>query len=263
MQKTPKKIAARAMKTWALTTFCLYTACASLTGAHAQTQPADTGGLLQSWADSADGAPPSPWRVVGLPGGKVPLLAPDIATVDGQKVLRLRSDKSYGALSHAVPAGSEGRYLQWQWRLDQPLAQADLRSKTGDDAALKVCALFDLPLEKIPFVERNLLRLARRVSAEALPGATLCYVWDNQLPAGTTLHNAYTARVRLRVLNGNGDALGRWVSHKRDLQADFLAAFGNETDTVPPLLAIVTGADADNTGGTSLGFVNRLQLMKQ
>jgi hypothetical protein len=29
------------------------------------------------------------------------------------------------------------------------------------------------------------------------------------------------------------------------------------------LLAIVTGADADNTGGTSLGFVNRLQLMKQ
>ena len=43
----------------------------------------------------------------------------------------------------------------------------------------------------------------------------------------------------------------------------FLAAFGNETDTVPPLLAIVTGADADNTGGTSLGFVNRLQLMKQ
>ena len=126
MQKTPKKIAACAMKTWASAAFFLYTACASLTGAHAQTQPADTGGLLQSWADSADGTPPSPWRVVGLPGGKVPLLAPDITTLDGQKVLRLRSDKSYGALSHAVPAGSEGRYLQWQWRLDQPLAQADL-----------------------------------------------------------------------------------------------------------------------------------------
>ncbi|MDZ7893301.1 MAG: DUF3047 domain-containing protein [Rhodoferax sp.] len=229
----------------------------------AQTQPTETGGLLQSWADAAPGTPPAPWRVVGVPGGKVPLLAPDIAPLEGQPVLRLRSDKSYGALSHAIPAGSEGRYLQWQWRLEQPLANADLRNKTGDDAALKVCALFDLPLEKIPFVERNLLRVARRVSGEALPGATLCYLWDTALPAGTTLNNAYTARVRLRVLNGNGDALGRWVFHKRDLHADFLAAFGGETDTVPPLLAIVTGADADNTGGTSLGFVSRLQLMKQ
>jgi hypothetical protein len=231
--------------------------------ARAQTPAADPAGLLQSWSDAAEGTPPAPWRVIGLPGGKVPLLAPDIVRLDGNKVLRLRSDKSYGALSHSIPPGSEGRYLQWQWRLDQALAQADLRSKAGDDAALKVCALFDLPLDKIPFVERNLLRLARKVSGEALPGATLCYVWDTTLPAGTTLNNAYTARVRLQVLQGSGENLGQWVSQRRDLHADFLAAFGRETDTVPPLLAIVAGADADNTGGSSLGFVSRLQLMKQ
>nr|WP_315478836.1 DUF3047 domain-containing protein [uncultured Rhodoferax sp.] len=219
--------------------------------------------LLQPFADAPDGAPPAPWRVVGLPGNKVPLVAPDITTLDGQHVLRLRSDKSYGTVSHAVPPDAGARFLQWQWRLDQALTTSNLRRKDGDDAALKVCALFDLPLEKIPFVERNLLRLARRVSGEALPGATLCYVWDTSLPAGTLLANAYTGRVRLRILNSGTDGLGQWHSPRRDLQADFMASFGDEADTVPPLLAIVLGSDSDNTGGASLGFVKDLLLMKQ
>lgn len=219
--------------------------------------------LLQPFAGAPEGAPPAPWRVVGLPGNKVPLLAPDITPLDGQSVLRLRSDKSYGTVSHAVPPGAGARFLQWRWRLDQPLAATNLRRKDGDDAALKVCALFDLPLEKIPFVERNLLRLARRVSGEALPGATLCYVWDTTLPTGTLLANAYTGRVRLHILASGSDALSQWHGQRRDLQADFLASFGDETDTVPPLLAIVLGADSDNTGSASLGFVKDLLLMKQ
>lgn len=224
---------------------------------------AQTQSLLKSFSGAADGPVPAPWRVVGLPGNKAPLLAPDIATLDGQQVLRLRSDKSYGTVSHALAPETGARFLQWEWRLDQALAAVNLRRKDGDDAALKVCAMFDLPLEKIPFVERNLLRLARRISGEALPGATLCYVWDTTLPAGTLLANAYTGRVRLRVLASGADALGQWQNQRRDLHADFLASFGDETDTVPPLQAIVLGADSDNTLGTSLGFVKDLVLMKQ
>lgn len=228
--------------------------------AWAQTPPTP---LLQPLAGAAEGAPPAPWRVVGLPGNKVPLVAPDITTLDGQPVLRLRNDKSYGTVSHALAPDAGGRFLQWQWRLDQALAASNLRRKDGDDAALKVCALFDLPLDNIPFVERNLLRLARRVSGEALPGATLCYVWDTNLPPGTRLANAYTGRVRLHILSSGSDALGQWLPQRRDLHADFLASFGDETDTVPPLQAIVLGADSDNTGGASLGFVKDLLLMKQ
>ena len=257
MQIAPKSIATRAIRTGATGLFYLILCLCG--GASAQTE----GPVLQPWAGTTGGAPLPPWRVIGLPGGKVPLLAPDIQFLDGEWVLRLRSDRSYGALSHALPPANTPRYLQWQWRLDQPLANADLTYKEGDDAALKICALFDLPLEQIPFVERNLLRLARRISGEALPGATLCYLWDQTLPTGTVLNNAYTARVRLHILNTGSDPLGRWLGHRRDLHADFLAAFGRETTTVPPLLAIVAGADADNTGGTSLGFVRQLQLMKQ
>ena len=80
---------------------------------------------------------------------------------------------------------------------------------------------------------------------------------------GTRLANAYTGRVRLHILSSGSDALGQWLPQRRDLHADFLASFGDETDTVPPLQAIVLGADSDNTGGASLGFVKDLLLMKQ
>jgi hypothetical protein len=219
--------------------------------------------LLQPLSRVAEGAPPAPWRVVGLPSGKVPLTQIDMVVLDGAPVLRLRSDQSYGSLSHALPPQTGVGVLRWRWRLDQPMPSANLLRKDGDDAPLKVCALFDLPLDAIPFIERNLLRLARRVSGEHLPGATLCYVWDHTLPADTALVNAYSRRVRYLVLDSGTQNLGQWVAHTRDLQADFLHAFGSESDTVPPLLAIAVGADSDNTGSTSLGYLGDLSLMKQ
>jgi hypothetical protein len=262
-----KRGVARALLTMATGLFGLF--FGSFTPVWAQTSSA-TASRLQAFSSATLGAPPAPWRIVGLPGNKVPLMSPEIIQLDGRTVLQLRSEKNYGTVSHNVgPTNGPNRgetgpwTLQWQWRLDKPLPQADLRRKEGDDAPLKVCAMFDLPLERIPFLERSLLRIARSVSGEALPGATLCYVWDHQLSAGTVLANAYTARVRFIVLDSGTAALGQWVSHQRDLQADFLASFGQESATVPPLLAIVVGADTDNTGGSSLGFVSDPLLMKQ
>ncbi len=226
-------------------------------------QPAGAVALLQRFSTASDAAPPAPWRVVGLPDRKVALSQFDVVALEGKQVLRLLSDKSYGTLSHGLPAGTQAGMLRWQWRLDQPMPAANLLRKEGDDAPLKVCAMFDLPLEKIGFYERNLLRLARSVSGEHLPGATLCYVWDNKLPVGSELPNAYTKRVRFMVLDSGTTNLGQWVAHARDLRADFLKSFGTETDAVPPLLAIVVGADGDNTGSQSLGYIGDLSLMKQ
>jgi len=203
---------------------------------------------------SAPGAPPQSWRAVALPDRNTAPTRLDITPLDGRNVLRLRADKSYGTLTHEVSSANTAlRLLRWQWRLDQPLAQSDLRRKDGDDAALKVCALFDMPLDKLSFGERSLMRMARAVSGEDLPTATLCYIWDTALPAGTWLPNAYSKRVRYIVLESGSQNLGRWVLQQRNIHDDFLKSFGDETDTVPPLRAIAVGADADNTGGTSLG----------
>ena len=239
-------------------TFLLFFCTAAL----AQEPPAAPPALAP-FSTGTGAAPPAPWRVVGLPSDKVPLAQIDLTLLDGQRVLRLRTDKSYGTLTHTLPAQTTASRLTWSWRLDQPMPAANLQRKDGDDAPLKVCAMFDLPLEKIPFVERALLRLARSVSGEALPGATLCYVWDHSLPSGTELANAYTRRVRFVVLDSGAGKLQHWQSHTRDLRVDFVRAFGSESNTVPPLLAIVLGADSDNTGSTSLGYIGDVALVNQ
>ena len=129
----------------------------------------------------------------------------------------------------------------------------DLRRRDGDDAALKVCVLWDLPLERVPFVERQLLRLARSKTGEALPAATVCYVWDRQIAVGSTVPNPYSRRMRYLVLR-SGDA-GRWQEERRDVAADFLTLFGDESGSAPPVIGVAVGADADNTQGRSLAFV--------
>jgi hypothetical protein len=206
----------------------------------------------------ADGSttPAAPWAYAGLPEQKPPPTRYSVVERDGRRVLRIEADRSYGNLVHPLPGVAAG-VLAWRWRVDQALPGMDLTQRDGDDAALKVCAMFDLPRERVPFVERQLLRLAESRLGEALPTATLCYVWAPMLPRSTLLRNAYTARVRFITLDGR---VGEWSDEQHDLARDFLRAFGDEAQgRVPPLRAIAIGADADNTGGRSLAWLDALE----
>ena len=206
---------------------------------------------------------PAPWRVVGVPGGKIPLSTFTLTMQDGKRVLRVEANKSYGTLVHALTHRvlSPSAQLSWRWRLDKGIPNADLRQRSGDDSPLKVCASFDLPQDKLGLWERNLLRFARAASDEVLPSATLCYVWDATLPIDTLLSNAYTARVRMVVVNSGTQDMGRWVAHSRNIVADFRTAFAGEFESLPPITAVLVGGDADNTGSFSVGFVDDISLL--
>lgn len=204
----------------------------------------------------------APWRFALLPAQKMPPTRFGIESIDGVSVLRVDARASYGNLVHPLtpPAGAVPLRLAWRWRVDRFADGSDLASKAGDDTALKVCAMFDMPLARVPFFERMLLRFARSRSGENLPAATICYVWDRLLPAGSELRNAYTRRLRYVVLQGPGTPLAEWRSEQRDLTADFLRVFGDEAREVPPLLAIAIGADADNTKSESRAYLSDLNL---
>jgi hypothetical protein len=204
----------------------------------------------------------APWRRVGLPGQKVPLTQFAITQEGTVPVLRIQADASYGNLlfdmaGHTLPAAA---LLRWRWQLAEAPEGTDLRRKDGDDAPLKVCALFDMPLQAMSFGEQTRLRVARAMSGEALPSATLCYVWDRLLPVGTELPNIFSARVRYLVVSQGPARPGQWLTIERNLASDFLRAFGHETAVVPPLLALAIGADTDNTGSHSLGYAGDLDL---
>ena len=208
------------------------------------------------------------WRFVGLPNK--PEVKPtrfELGQVEGVAGVQMRTNQSYGTWVHDW-RGTAGT-LQWRWRLDQALSggqrPADLRRKDGDDTALKVCVMFDHPLDRVPFGERTLLRVARSVTGENLPAATVCYLWDPLQANNTTAANPYSRRVRYVVVQGTGAPTQRWLSESRDVAQDFVTLFGDELlagstrTAVPPVMAVVIGADSDNTQARSSGWVAQVQ----
>jgi Protein of unknown function (DUF3047) len=209
---------------------------------------------------AADGSISAAWRDARLPQQQLPATRYAAQVLEGRRAIRIEADAAYGNLVHPLQAAAAGLTLSWSWRVERFVEQSDLRRKDGDDNAVKVCVFFDLPMSDVPFVERQLLRLARSKSGEALPAATVCYVWDRQLAAGTVLPNPYSRRVRYLVLRSAEDGRGAWRDERRDVAADFLRLFGDEATQAPAVTAVAFGADADNTRGHSLAFVADLSL---
>jgi hypothetical protein len=229
--------------------------------------------LLMTLVDraSAEGAMPlpfgpaasqaiAPWHVTGLPNQTKPYTTFSVVELDGHKALRIEADSSYGNLAHPLQFKATPATIAWKWRADQLVDGDDLRTRPGDDVTVKVCVMFDLPLEKVPFVERQLLRIARGKTSEPVPGATVCYVWDGHLPVGTSLDNAFTRRIRYMVLQSGKANLHQWMSERRNIAADYTELFGAESSEVPPVIGVLVGADADNTHSHSLAHVADLVI---
>jgi Protein of unknown function (DUF3047) len=203
----------------------------------------------------------APWRVATLPQQKLPVTVYKVQAVEGRIALQVQAQGSYGNLVQELEPTPAPARLRWAWQVEKPNPQTNLRSKAGDDAAIKVCLSFDMALEQVPFMERQLVRLARSRSGEALPAATLCWVWGGAEAKGELINNAYTGRLRYIVLRNAQDANSTWFEEDRDVTADFMRAFGREVKAVPPVVAVVVSGDADNTGAFSLAKMAGLRAV--
>lgn len=204
---------------------------------------------------AAGAAPVAPWHVVGLPRQTKPFTTFSVIDLEGHRALRVEANSSYGNLVYPLQIAQPAIQLSWRWRVEDLIEAENLREKQGDDTAVKVCIFFDLALERIPFMERQLLRVARSQSSEPVPGATICYVWDAHLPIGTAIDSPFTRRLRYKVLQSGPARLHQWTAERRDVAADFTEMFGQESSEVPPVIGVAVGADADNTHSHSLAHV--------
>jgi len=190
--------------------------------------------------------------------------APEFSLVEdgGTTVLRVHSSAAAGTLMHALQVDTEAHpALAWRWKIDRVVASANLETKAGDDFAARVYVFFDLPEEELTVGERATLELARLVSGMPLPSAGICYVWDNRHARGTSAWNPYWGRIRMVVLESGEELGGRWVEERRDLYADFIAAFGARGGKpVPAVTGIAAGNDTDQTGESATAWFGDFRI---
>lgn len=194
---------------------------------------------------SPDAAIPAPWRIE-RPNPQVPPTSYRIRLWDGVPAVEARAVKSMALLARPLTIDlALTPILCWRWRIDAPLKGADMMQKSGDDYAARVYLSFDVAPDRLGLGTRMGLGLARSIHGEQVPDAAINYIWDNRHAVGTWQPNAYTERARMLILRSGASDTGRWIDERRDVSADFQAAFGH-----PPLkltgLAIAT--DTDNTG---------------
>jgi Protein of unknown function (DUF3047) len=215
---------------------------------------------LTPFSTSPAGAAPAAWKFATLPN-KTPT-AYSIVDLDGARVLKVEANDSYGNLAHTVHAiATDHSTLAWKWRVDTLVADADLKTKAGDDAAAKLCVFFAFDGSKLSFGERTRLALAHTATGQDVPTETLCYVWDNKLPVDTGLTNAFTKRIRMIVLESGPAKLGQWVTQKRNLATDYQRMFSDESEgKIPDVIGIAVSADADNTHQKGLAYFGDITL---
>jgi len=194
---------------------------------------------------AGDPAIPAPWKIERI-DQNIPPTEYAIRDWEGVGAVEARANKSMALLGRPLEVDLQKTpILCWQWRIDAPIASADMTRKSGDDYAARIYLNFDVPADQLDFGTRTKLALGRTLYGDHLPAAAINYIWDNRHPVGTLQNNVYTDRARMLVLRSGAADAGRWVHERRNVLKDFQRAFG---DLQGQLKSIALASDTDNTG---------------
>ena len=234
-----------------------------------------TQGRLPESPSAAIGLEPTPWAQASPEGGRVPVwhhykLPGKQASQfrymrkDGREVMAATSSSSVSMLRQALriePA--ELSSVLFSWKVPELITHADMALREADDSPVRVVLTFEGDRSKFSGKNAMLSELARTLTGEELPYATLMYVWCNTRAPGTVIVNPRTDRVRKLVVESGAGKLHQWVDYERNIRADYELAFGEAPGA---LVGVGIMTDSDNTrskthawyGPVTLGTVARL-----
>jgi hypothetical protein len=147
--------------------------------------------------------------------------------------------------------------IHFSWWVKNALDGASVADPARDDAGARVVLAFEGDESKLSPRNRMLFELARTLTGEAPPYATLMYVWDGKDPVGTEVISTRSDRMRKIVVASGSDQLGSWRQFERNVVDDFRRVFG---EAPGPLIGMALMTDADNTQGRVEACYGPIQL---
>lgn len=199
---------------------------------------------------------PLVWSHYTLPGKQPTQYTYD--RLDGRHTLKARATSSASMLRQSVriePArlGS----INFSWKVPKLIPGADLSKRETHDSPVRVVLVFEGDRSVFSAKNAMLSELARAVTGEELPYATLMYVWCNACTPDSVITNPRSDRIREIVMESGPGQLGNWLDYQRDVRADYQRAFGE----VPgALLDVGMMTDTDNTKQTTVAWYGPIFL---
>jgi hypothetical protein len=199
------------------------------------------------------------WKEVFFP--KIPAHTRYTLTNDGgQACLRMESHASASILAYREPFNPYAYpRVKWRWKVENILPQADLKTKSGDDAPIRVYVAFAYDPRRASILERAQYNAVKFLYGEYPPHSSLNYVWASQASAADIITSAYTERSKMILLEKGEKNVGKWVEEEVNIIADYRRTFGED----PPAKATIgIMNDSDNTGGSAVSYVTSLMVFR-
>jgi hypothetical protein len=233
--------------------------CAAPRGpATADTASAARGAIVPFSALKTDDVGPwTSWRIHPTK----PTTAFRPVSLDGSRVLEAVADRSVSGLKQMVDVDPAQRpIIEWRWRIDQPIAGADVADRYADDAPVRVVLAFEGDTSTLPMKDQMFIERAKLLTGQDLPYATLMYVWCNKNAAESVVPNAHFSRVQKIVVQSGEGGAKQWLTYRRDFVADYERAFGQKPGR---LIAIGVMSDSDNTKQMSRSWYGDIRLLEK
>lgn len=167
------------------------------------------------------------------------------ARLEGRDAIAVQADRSASMLRQVVRIEPQdlGR-VRFSWKVPALIEQADLATREKDDAPVRLILAFEGDRSRFSARDAALSELARALTGEPMPYATLMYVWCNKRAPGTVIRSPRTDRIRKLVVESGAGHLNRWLDYERDIRADYERVFGEAPGA---LVGIAIMTDSDNT----------------
>jgi hypothetical protein len=201
-------------------------------------------------------APEENWQPFVLPGKRATQYL--VGQKEGRWAIEARADRSASMLRRKLDMPAEGLdEVSWSWWVDATLPDADLADAERTDAPVRVVLAFDGDRSRLSPRARMMFDLARALTGEEPPYATLVYAWSTKAPVESVVHNPRTDRIRKIVVDSGSAHTRRWREHRRNIVADFKRAYGE-----PPgrLVGVAIMTDADNTRSKARAWYGRISF---
>ena len=118
--------------------------------------------------------------------------------------------------------------LEWRWLVPPASLAGGAKGPSAASPPVRLALAFDGDASKLDFDDRAKLRLAKALTPNGLPYASLLYVWQRRPPPESIYSSPHTERVRHIVVESGERKLGQWVVERRDVLADYRRAFHEE-----------------------------------
>jgi len=199
------------------------------------------------------------WRPFYFPKNKKHTLY-TIEQQGDKNCLRAESSASASALVYKIKFNvNEYPKVRWRWKVNNIYTKGDNGTKAGDDYPMRVYIIFEYDPEKEGFFERIKNSFIKKIYGEYPPHSSLNYVWASREHKEKILTSPYTEKAKIIILQKGSTNVGKWQDEDINIMEDYRKAFG---ELPPPIADIAIMNDSDNTGESSVSFVEYIEVYR-